>query len=137
MQPYLHESRHRHALNRIRGSGGRFVSTRKLQDPNLTRKLQNSDSAATSGGHCVRDSVDFHPSENRSEFDQGKFGTDQHVASLRTCSDISSVSNSSDCNTFQQPNRRFSGISPHLSGAMQCNGGLVSGGPQHCASVVR
>ncbi|CAI9767137.1 unnamed protein product [Fraxinus pennsylvanica] len=37
-KPYLHESRHRHALNRARGSGGRFLSTRKLQEskPNAT-----------------------------------------------------------------------------------------------------
>ncbi|KAK9697278.1 hypothetical protein RND81_08G026700 [Saponaria officinalis] len=35
-KPYLHESRHRHAVNRVRGRGGRFLSTKKLQQSDST-----------------------------------------------------------------------------------------------------
>lgn len=40
MQPYLHESRHLHAVKRARGAGGRFLNTKKLQQS--TRKHGNT-----------------------------------------------------------------------------------------------
>ncbi|XP_022637187.1 nuclear transcription factor Y subunit A-8 isoform X2 [Vigna radiata var. radiata] len=36
-KPYLHESRHLHAVNRARGAGGRFLNTKKLQQSTRTR----------------------------------------------------------------------------------------------------
>ena len=44
MQPYLHESRHIHAMKRARGVGGRFLNTKKLQ-----QQAQLAASGATVG----------------------------------------------------------------------------------------
>ncbi|KAJ6913917.1 hypothetical protein NC651_016236 [Populus alba x Populus x berolinensis] len=125
-KPYLHESRHIHALNRVRGSGGRFLST---------KKLQRSDPSSSHGQCNVLDTIHLHPKNDASELESCQSRTGQSSASNTTRSDTTSVSNS-DVN-FRQPDRGFSGITAHLGGGVQINGGLMSSGTQHHASVVR
>ncbi|CAK7352512.1 unnamed protein product [Dovyalis caffra] len=127
-KPYLHESRHVHALNRVRGSGGRFLSTKKPQ--------QSDPTPTPTPSQCnVTDTSYLHRKNDASELESCQSGTDQSGASNASCSDITSVSNSDVI--FRLPDRRFSGIDAHLGVGMQINGGLMCSGTQHHASVVR
>lgn len=48
LQPYLHESRHLHAMRRARGSGGRFLNTKKLDSINTN--IEPDKGAISPGG---------------------------------------------------------------------------------------
>ncbi|KAM0050411.1 putative transcription factor Hap2/NF-YA family [Helianthus debilis subsp. tardiflorus] len=61
-KPYLHESRHQHAIKRARGCGGRFLNTKKLNSDATTDSSQQKESK--SGQHSSLQSDSDHLSTN-------------------------------------------------------------------------
>lgn len=130
VQPYLHESRHRHALNRVRGSGGRFLSTKQLAQSNTEFVT-----GAHPGSGPTNKYQKEYPSEVESHHHSSKIG--DNASSIATCSDRTYFSGNSV--NFRQPELMFLGNSSNIGGgAPQCSGGgLTFGGAKQRASVVR
>ncbi|XP_057455114.1 nuclear transcription factor Y subunit A-3-like isoform X2 [Lotus japonicus] len=129
-KPYLHESRHLHAMKRARGSGGRFLNTKKLQESKLTSKNH---------GFGASNCTQLNLSGNMSESEVGRVENYGDGVSATTCSDVTSGSNS-DCILKQQELEfRLCGYPSHIGRNMQgyaANMGSGGGGNPHHLSVL-
>ncbi|KAF7843567.1 polyadenylate-binding protein-interacting protein 3-like isoform X1 [Senna tora] len=120
-KPYLHESRHLHALKRVRGSGGRFLNTRTT----------HQESRSTSSGQRCLD-VSGYPRMNHQSGNMSK--TCRDGASTTTCSDVTSASNSDDM-FHQQQESDFRFFGSNMQGYSGDMGGHENHHHQHRLSV--
>ncbi|XP_020517566.1 nuclear transcription factor Y subunit A-10 isoform X3 [Amborella trichopoda] len=92
-KPYLHESRHLHAMRRARGCGGRFLNTKKTENSkgnNQSGKVNNGQISQAVGSSS---SSDAHQSSDNRDLNSGKvvgsrFSTGSEVASMFSQLDI-------------------------------------------------
>ncbi|KAL2327241.1 hypothetical protein Fmac_020668 [Flemingia macrophylla] len=125
-KPYLHESRHRHALNRVRGTGGRFVSTKQLAQSNVEY---------TTGAHSGSDPITVYQKEHpSSELESHSLKAGDNGSSITICSSRPCLSGNSA--NFRQPECMFLGNSANMGGAPPHSGGVAFDGAKQRASVV-
>ncbi|KAK7389650.1 hypothetical protein VNO78_24869 [Psophocarpus tetragonolobus] len=128
-KPYLHESRHLHALKRARGSGGRFLNTKKPQESKLTAANYGLDISRCTQlnlrGNMSESKV--HPVENLNYKDG---------ASTTTCSDVTSASNSDGVFRQHESDFRLCFYPSHIGRNMQDYSTDGGGGNQHHLSVL-
>jgi len=115
-------------LNRVRGSGGRFLSSKQLQDSNSKHVNNNHSGAGPVKVYQKKDAseVESHPSRT----------AENACITFTAISGLTSMSSNSL--NFRQPEHNFLGNSSNMAGSSQCSGGLTfGGGTRQCASVGR
>lgn len=119
VQPYLHESRHLHAIKRARGSGGRFLNMKKIEEESKTDASVNGRDVPGSAHLQSTTKLSVSEVHNHENYQD---------ALMNSCSDITSVPNSESI-------FRFSVYPSRVGGSMQGGGGGMLGRNNHSLSV--
>ncbi|CAH8359273.1 unnamed protein product [Eruca vesicaria subsp. sativa] len=129
-KPYLHESRHVHALKRPRGSGGRFLNTKKLQE--------SQQAAAKEQEQRDKSVQEANKKANMSRFQAHMLQHNKDRGSTTSGSDITSVSDGAT-DIFGHTEFQFSGFpTTQTNRAMLVHGqsnDMHGGGDLHHFSV--
>lgn len=107
-QPYLHESRHLHALRRARGCGGRFLNTKSTDNGN-----GGSDRDKASDGRVTQ--ADGSPSSEVLQSDSGNVNSAKEACggSSLSSSEVTSMYSQGDLGRFHIEHPRSSAFHPH------------------------
>lgn len=147
-KPYLHESRHLHAMKRARGCGGRFLNTKKLEDLKA-----NMDNGKASEGRPAQAGSSSGSEVLQSENGNGNSTQEVHGACGMSGSEVTSIAQSSEngttyqyshtngtyLNHYQHPQFHISAFHPLSSGGEEGgnakSGSILSGGSQRVVVI--